>query len=233
MTQRPYLNLGCGRVILPNEQPGHHSIVEPAIYNYPLWVNADRNDGPGVDCVTDLFTYPWPWDDNSFDGALLAHIVEHIPHEIRLKPTRESWLGNYHSDNVSGQTTENQRNYWLSQMQDGWYAFFSELYRVLTPGSVAHILSPYAWSQGAMTDPTHTRWITEQTFTHSMRPEPDGPFKYANGGIYFELVMPPRFKITELYQHLVHRPELLEQALMTQVNVAYDIYAQLRAVKDD
>ena len=220
MTQKPYLNLGCGRVILPNEPPGHHSIVEPAIYNYPLWVNADRNDGPGVDCVTDLFTYPWPWADNSFDGALLAHIVEHIPHEIRFRRVPEMYR-----DNV--------RALQLEKMQDGWYAFFSELYRVLTPGSVAHILSPYAWSQGAMTDPTHTRWITEQTFTHSMRPEPDGPFKYANGGIHFELVLPPRFKITELYQHLVQRPELLEQALMTQINVAYDIYAQLRVVKDD
>jgi len=201
MAQQPYINLGCGRVILPAPAPGHYSLIAPGVTDYALWVNADRNMQPGVDRVVDLFSYPWPFEDNSFDGALLAHIAEHIPH---------------------------QPDY---GKQDGWYAFFAELWRVLTPGAVAHILSPYGWSQGAITDPTHTRLITEQTFTHSMAPDPHSPFEYATGGLHFEQVEPARFRITEMFTHLLDDPVELTRALQTRINVAYEIYVKLRAIK--
>lgn len=207
MEQKPYLNLGAGRIILPGPRPAHHGLIDEAIYDYPLWVNADRNPEPGIDTVVDLFRYPWPWADNSFDGALLTHLVEHIPHEIKSDDPR------------------------LLAMQDGWYAFFAELYRVLTPGAIAHILSPYGWSQGAITDPTHTRLITEQTFTHSMAPDPNSPFKYETGGLHLEMVEPARFNITQMYQHLIGQTERLQFALMTQINVAYELAVKLRAVK--
>lgn len=208
--QKPYLNLGAGRIILPMlERPAHHALVDEAIYHYPLWVNADRNDAPGIDCVVDLFTYPWPFEDNSFDGALLAHIAEHIPHETKVR-----------------------EGHWpLVTLQDGWYAFFAELYRVLTPGAIAHILSPYGWSAGAITDPTHTRMLTEHTFTHSMQPEPESSFKYETGGIHFEMVEAPRFNITEMFRHLLGQEAMLEHALRTQINVVYDFCVKLKAVK--
>lgn len=238
MSQKPYLNLGAGRIILPLlERPAHHALVDEAIYHYPLWVNADRNAAPGIDCVTDLFTYPWPFEDNSFDGALLAHIAEHIPHEIKYSgypPMRDRFDG--------GSELNTQFIYdWyqaisaeraLSKMyQDGWYAFFAELYRVLTPGATAHILSPYGWSAGAITDPTHTRMLTEHTFTHSMQPEPESSFKYETGGIHFEMVEAPRFNITEMFRHLLGQEALLEHALRTQINVVYDFCVKLKAVK--
>lgn len=234
MNQKPYLNLGCGRIILPGDRPAHHSLVNPAIYDYPLWVNADRNAQPGVDQIVDLFRYPWPWADNSFDGALLSHIAEHIPHDIQP----ETWTMNaWH---------EEKRNRWrdLMQAQDGWYAFFAELYRVLTPGAQVHILSPYGWSQGAITDPTHTRYLTEQTFTHSMQPDPNSPFAYETLGLNFRLTGPAGFRLTEMFQHMAPVPgdneaqiarkhTLLNEALMTRINVVYELYVVLEAIKNE
>lgn len=242
MTQRPYLNLGAGRIILPNERPAHHGLVDPVIYQYPLWHNVDRNPAPGVDECVDLFTYPWPWADNSYDGALLSHLCEHIPHEVQwgrfthlnYPYANEDWLMAYKSHLDMGVQSK--------VYQDGWYAFFSELYRVLTDGALVHILSPYGWSQGAITDPTHTRYLTEHTFTHSMKPDPNSPFEYATGGIHFEMDEPARFGITEMFQHLVIRPDdnptvaqakqvQLREAFQTRINVAYDMAVKLRVVK--
>lgn len=225
MTQLPYLNLGCGRIILPAPRPYHHGLVDEGIYAYPLWTNADRNAEPGVDCVMDAFTYPWGFEDNSFDGALLSHLAEHIPHEIRVRQ-------NYQARSpFSGDGEHARRAKELLACQDGWYAFFAELYRVLTPGALVHILSPYGWSQGALTDPSHTRYLTEHAFTHSMQPDPDSPFKYETGGIHFRMTRPASFNITEMFAHLVNEPERLRFALMTQINVVYEMYVQLEVVK--
>lgn len=232
-TQKPYLNAGCGRIILPAPKPAHHALIDDAIYGYPLWLNADRNAEPGVDQTVDLFRYPWPWADNSFDGALLTHIVEHIPHEAKSSfqpdiykqaPTVQQFLEEIRKE-------KQHEDALRERYQDGWYAFMSELYRVLTPGSIAHILSPYAWSQGAVTDPTHTRLITEHVWTHSMRPDPDSPFRYETGGLHFEMVGYPRFNLTEPFGHLRDKPEILQHALMTQINVVYEIGVQMRAIK--
>lgn len=207
--QKPYLNLGCGKIQLPClERPVHHGLIDAALYHYPLWLNVDKVAQPGIDEVIDIFAYPWKWADNSFNGALLSHLVEHVPHEINSQDSR------------------------LKGMQDGWFAFFSELYRVLTDGAIVHILSPYGWSQGAITDPTHTRLITEHTFSHSMIPVDNGVFQYDTGGIHFAIESPPRFGITEMFEHLVNRQDLLTYALQTQINVAYDIAIQLRVVKN-
>jgi hypothetical protein len=215
--QKSYLNGGCGRIILPGPKPVHHALIDDAIYQYPYWTNVDRNAVPGVDRVVDLFRYPWPFESNSFDGALFGHVIEHIPHEIRGV------------QNMT--TTEASRYQQLAGAQDGWWAWWAELYRVLTPGAVVHILSPYAWSQGSVTDPSHTRFITEQTFTHSMQPDPNSPFEYATLGIHFEQVEPARFGISPMFQHLVKRPELLQDALMTRINVAFELAVKLQAVK--
>lgn len=215
--QLPYLNGGCGRIILPGPKPAHHALIDDAVYDYPYFVNADRNAVPGVDQVVDLFRYPWPWPHGSFDGALFTHVLEHVPHEIHAVR------------NMTG--SEAVRFERISQAQDGFYAFMGELWRVLTPGAVAHFLSPYAWSQGAVTDPSHTRFITEHTFSHSMQPDPHSPFEYNTLGINFEQVEPARFGISPMYQHLVNQPEMLQHALMTQINVAFELAVKLKAVK--
>lgn len=209
-----YLNIGCGNVILPCEKPNHHTLVQTDIYS-EQWLNADRNPAPGVDVVFNAFEYPWPFADDLFDGVLLAHLVEHIPHEIRL------------AKHVLPTMTERRDQ--LARAQDGWYAFMGELYRIMKPGGVAHILSPYGWSQGAITDPTHTRLITEQTFSHSLNTSEEGaPFTYENLGVKYELVEPPAFRVNELFHHLQDDPDGLTRALQTQINVVYEIYVKLR-----
>jgi hypothetical protein len=116
-------------------------------------------------------------------------------------------------------------------MQDAWYCMFYELWRVCTPGSIIHILSPYAWSQGAIVDPTHTRYLTPESFQHSMQPDAASPFAYATGGLNLELVETARFNLMDTFQHLVNNPALLQQAFATQINVAYEFYIRLRVIK--
>lgn len=211
--QKPMLNLGCGLITLPSPRPEHHALVDEAVYAYPMWHNVDRNAAPGVDQVFDLFHYPWPVADNAYDGALLAHICEHVPHEIRL-------------------VDDSERAQYLSNCQDGWYAFFAELYRVLAPGAIVHILSPYAFTSGAMTDPSHTRYLTEHTFAHSMHPEEHNTFEYANGGINFRMTQPASYRLLPHTQHLANAPEQFAFMLATQLNVVYDFYVKLEAVKN-
>lgn len=231
MPQLPFLNLGCGRVILPAPRPGHYGLIDEGITDYALWHNVDRNPELGVDETLDIFKYPFPWADNSFDGALLAHIAEHIPHEIKVKTP----YGTVHESGAAAMLFD-QREFAataqrLKDLQDGWYCFFSELHRVLTPGSIIHILSPYAWSQGGVTDPTHTRYLTEQTFTHSMQPDANSPFKYATGSLNLELVEEAKYNYTNLAMPYYHDPVMLTRARQTMVNMVYELYVKLRVVK--
>ena len=36
----------------------------------------------GVDVVCDLFTFPWPFEDDSVDEVFCSHFVEHVPDHI-------------------------------------------------------------------------------------------------------------------------------------------------------
>ncbi len=257
----PYLNLGCGKTHLPaTEPPQGHGLVNPAIYSYPLWVNVDKVEGVGADLTFDLFRYPWPIKTSSFDGALCAHIVEHIPHEIKeavwedtktgikyIPPNAAGLaiLGNEEPENLSHSLFSQRiktRAQELSQLQDGWYAFFSELYRVLTNGAHVHIISPWGFSDGGITDPSHTRYLTFASFTHSMTPDSDGAtFQYNNGGINFKIVN-TAFRLQPYFQHLLavdgdspstveSKNRLLQEALATRINVAYDMMVELVVVK--
>ena len=154
MTKRG-LNIGCGRITLPCARPEHHSIVPAEIYTDPdtTWINADMTAGPGVNEIFDCMRYPWPLADNSFDVALAAHIVEHIPHSV----TREGVPVSDHG---------------------GWWAWWDEMARVLKPGGVVYVLAPYGWSVGALIDPTHTRAILWESFGYFKR-NPDAPFDYS------------------------------------------------------
>jgi hypothetical protein len=233
MSQKPYLNLGCGRVILPAPKPDHYALIDN-ITEYALWHNVDRNAVPGVDETADLFSYPWAWADNSFDGALCAHLCEHIPHEIKLTRDAQLVIDNAKlGDDVSVKgkfAGYVMRATELAQLQDGWYAFFSELWRVLTPGAIIHVLSPYAWSDGAMHDPSHTRYLTPASFQHSMTPNPDAPFAYATGGLHLEMA-DLRYGVSEDFKHLIGQQELLERAARTQINVCAEFYVKLQVVK--
>ena len=232
MPQNKWLNLGCGREILPRERRPEYALVPESVFTWPLWENIDRNAAPGVDCVMDLFSYPWNLPSDSYDGALLCHLAEHIPHDIRI---------DRHSAGHSTNFPFHDRATELAQMQDSWFCFFSELYRVLTPGAQVYVLSPYATSSGYLSDPTHTRPITELVLQHSMQPNPDAPFEYANGGINFKMIE-TRFAIMDHYKHLLPtqddpphiasaKSEQLQHLMHSQWNVVSDIFARLEVIK--
>lgn len=255
MSSKPYLNLGCGKIILPGAgKPAHHALIPEEVYSPDRqWVNVDRIAGEGV-TVADVFSYPWAWEDNSFDGALITHLVEHIPHEVDLDwrfPDNESLP---YSDPACER---------LQHLSDGFYAFFAELHRVLTPGAVAHVLVPYAFSSGAMQDPTHRRYVTPETFSYLV-PNPDAPFvlegigAWTMGNVMFGLTQMghelQQVAMQEARQQAATLPaggggllrvqeqpsealiaqiagERFSRLLMTRINVADDLYVPLTVVK--
>ncbi len=236
--QKSYINLGCGTVILPCAKPQHHSLLDDELYVYPLWENVDRNAGEGVDRVVDLFRYPWPLESNAYDGALLSHICEHIPHEIRINEGAiDTLIHRKFADKASDErlfyfNEMQSRCNELANLQDGWFAFFAELYRILTPGARVHILSPYAWTHAAHSDPTHTRYLNEAVFTHSMMPDNNVPaFHYETGGIQFQVVRPPVYNVMPKWMHLIDKPEELHDALHTHLNVVYDFAIEMECIK--
>lgn len=214
--RKVFLNLGCGTTHLPSAPPPGHEMVDPTLYEQPFWVNVDKVKGVGADITFDLFAYPWPLKSHGYDGALLAHIIEHIPHEPRL------------SDQATGSDME--RWDYLSNLQDGWFAFFSELWRVLKPGAVAHIVCPHAHSDGAYADPTHTRYIMPHTFTHSLETPDGSTFRYETG-CSFKLIEPIVYRPTPMAAPYLDDPAAWQHALMTRLNMVYDMYARLQAVK--
>lgn len=222
--RNPFLNLGCGRIILPGERPDHHGLIPEPIYQNEHWVNIDRAGTVNAGQIFDLFTYPWPLESNSYDGALLTHLCEHIPHEIKYSIMSFGWRDDL---------PDNMKKIWndihaIGKLQDGWFAFFSELYRVLTPSAEVHILSPHARSDGAISDPTHTRYLLPESFNHSMQPNPDAPFEYATGGIHFETQQVIQ-GINPEFAHL--SPPQIEYAVRTQYNICTEFYVRLKVVK--
>ena len=236
MNPKPMLNGGCGRIVMPRTKPPHHVLVDDAVYEPDVvWHNVDKFPGDGVDECLDLFTYPWPWEDNRFKGALFSHVIEHIPHEIRQSKTALD-RSHLHIDTDSPphwfepQTPTRWKE--IEQLGDGFYAFFSELWRVCEPGAVAHILCPFAWSLGAMMDPTHTRYIVPSTFSY-LSPDPGAPFE-KDYGSHWRIMEEPRPMYHSDFNGAINmgNMSLINHAFEHQINVVSEFYIKLEAVKD-
>lgn len=50
--------------------------------------------------------------------------------------------------------------------------FMEEIYRICRPGAEVRVVVPYYTSRGAFRDPTHVRYITEDTFQYFEPPTP-------------------------------------------------------------
>jgi len=127
--------------------------------------NTPREGFEGVDIAgdkathkVDLFKFPWPFEDNSVEEINLSHFMEHIPareveerdlagtgwsEEARPNPARERFIG-----------------------QDMMFAFFDEMWRILRHEGWVHIVVPCARNNRAFQDPTHRRFIVEDTFAY-------------------------------------------------------------------
>lgn len=175
-----YLNLGSGTIMLGNQQG--HPILEQSglpehIFTDPdiNWLNVDKlplQPEAGKQFLQcDLFRYPWSdLETDAYDGALLSNICEHIPHNVHYKDAQ----------------------HW-HDMSDGWFCFFSELWRVLKDDSPVYIVSPYGVSDRALSDPSHTRFLIIDTFAHTLDKTPwinatEKSHEYNAGGVEFKIV---------------------------------------------
>jgi predicted SAM-dependent methyltransferase len=184
----------------------------------------DRAQLPGVDECIDIFSYPWvrssngnPWNNNSVDEIWASHIVEHIPHEARFSQSATS-------------THVNQGRL------DGWYAWFYEAWRILKPGGLIHITSPFGFSNAAMADPSHTRYITATSFGYLSGPNTDAPFDYQIASC-FEQVGDVLARPADDIANKLSTGQIMQDALLemgSKLNNVFDeIYICLAAVKTE
>ena len=112
-----------------------------------------RDGFEGVDLLApnakhrvDLMKFPWPWVDSSVVELHSSHFIEHI--ECRLVEARDL------SDPAGAHFVG----------QDMLLAFFDECYRILIPGGAMRVIAPCGRSNRAFQDPTHRRFIVQETF---------------------------------------------------------------------
>lgn len=146
------INLGAGKNILPKEEG---------------WVNVDRANIPGIDRVMDLFKYPWDFPDNSVDEFYASHLIEHIPHEP--KPSEGAVI------EVAGGHYKLHPRWQELKDLDGFFCFFSEIWRIGKPLAEVKLVCPFGYSRGAFQDPTHTRYILPATFAYLTAETKYGP----------------------------------------------------------
>jgi hypothetical protein len=122
-------------------EPGFALDIGCGTHKESGWIGIDIQDLPGVDIVHDLTVISWPIDDGVVARARAWHILEHIP--------RVSFW-----------------NYYGFQ----FIAFMNEIWRVLEPGAILDVESPYGAGPGFWADPTHVNPITEELFYY-FRPD--------------------------------------------------------------
>jgi predicted SAM-dependent methyltransferase len=131
--------------------------TEPEPKRLDLGCGARPKEGfEGVDLYSaeathkvNLFKFPFPWSDASVDEIHCSHFVEHLPaREVEERDLLD----------------ELQAPKFLGQ--DFFFAFFDECYRILKPGSKMLVIVPHLKCDGAFQDPTHRRFINQQTFNY-------------------------------------------------------------------
>lgn len=105
---------------------------------------------PGVN----LMHFPWPFADESVDEIHSSHWIEHI-YQVFFTPNPQFPVGRE-----------------MTVVQEGPHSkamfmkVFSEMWRILKTGGIARIVCPHGHANGALQDPTHVRFIVEESFNY-------------------------------------------------------------------
>jgi predicted SAM-dependent methyltransferase len=150
------------------------------------------------DIVHDLTKYPWPVRANSVKEAQCHHYVEHIPMDASGDPKK-----------------------------DGLIKFMNEVYRIMAKDATVRIVHPYVMSTRAFWDPTHRRFIPEQTWYYFNK-----DWREQNGLDHYPIKT--NFEVTLISgegipQHIASRnQEYQEIARVHWWNVVADLHVELK-----
>ncbi len=225
------LNLGCGTFPFPFERDNEPERLRNSAMPYPdtvyepTWINVDKFPAPGVQEQINLFRFPWVrssngslFNDDSIDEIWCAHLIEHIPHEVKVARGLPGKMVNDYAE--------------LVENFDGFFVFFKEVWRILKPDGLIYLRFPYAVNYPALCDPTHTRAITFGTLGYLTPQNTDDPFDY-NTGLHFEMHGGSSIRFTPEGEH--QRKYLSEAGLGQMVrdnyNTVEEVHVTLRAIK--
>ncbi len=82
------------------------------------FTGVDRRTFPGVDIVTDLAVYPWPFADKSVDEVNCSHLVEHLDHN-RHNPERVRFFNELYRIMKPGAKAQITTPHWASSRAYG------------------------------------------------------------------------------------------------------------------
>jgi len=127
------LDIGCG------DKKGAHMAKRQDIQ----WIGLDAADFshlyPPGEFVRHNLIHPLPFPDRFFDIIVTHHALEHLPHTHPRALLDPSWTG----------------------PGDLLVFVLNEIWRVLKPGSEAHIVVPWKEHTNAWRSPTHYRFFDE------------------------------------------------------------------------
>ena len=167
----------------------------------------------------DLFKFPFPWEDSSVAEIHCSHFIEHLPlRDVEPRDVRLREVGTPESGEM--------RAHFVGR--DFLFAFMDECWRVLVPGGQMHIVVPSARSDRAFQDPTHRRFINQNTFAYFSKAtrESMGLGHYQVECDFQSHVVP----IVDTRFTMRH-PAAQERMLMENWNIALDFQATLKSLK--
>ena len=86
-----FLDLGCGENKQSVESLFNQGVISVEQQPHSIVIGVDAQKVNGVDKVHDLTKFPYPFADNSIDGAFSSHFLEHLTGEQRIKYFNEMY----------------------------------------------------------------------------------------------------------------------------------------------
>ena len=80
-----FLDLGCGQNKSTPDSLFQNGLIRQEDIAYVKIIGVDNQKVEGVDKIWDLTKFPYPFEDNSIDGAFSSHFVEHLDGFERIK----------------------------------------------------------------------------------------------------------------------------------------------------